>query len=232
MSRYTIQLKDIISLYGYDEVISWFNSYDIGAFLTQQEIGVINERGTWKPERLAEKIINHYLTYEIGYETPALFKHMVKNEMNELMEEYLPLIYSASIEYDPLVNVNFTETFHQEEQGNQNNSGKSASSTNSDTTGLQINSDTPQGKIKKDDILKGDYASSTSASEGTAMTTDNTSTSSNTDTTAQSDYTKTTKGNSGVSATAQKMIEQYRDNIRAIDREIIEKLNVHFMGIY
>lgn len=232
MSRYTIQLKDIISLYGYDEVISWFNSYDIGAFLTQQEIAVINERGTWKPERLAEKIINHYLIYEIGYETPALFKHMVKNEMNELMEEYLPLIYSASIEYDPLVNVNFTETFHQEEQGNQNNSGKSASSTNSDTTGLQINSDTPQGKINKDDILKGDYASSTSASEGTAMTTDNTSTSSNTDTTAQSDYTKTTKGNSGVSATAQKMIEQYRDNIRAIDREIIEKLNIHFMGIY
>ena len=232
MSRYTIQLKDIISLYGYDEVISWFNSYDIGAFLTQQEIAVINERGTWKPERLAEKIINHYLIYEIGYETPALFKHMVKNEMNELMEEYLPLIYSASIEYDPLVNVNFTETFHQEEQGNQNNSGKSASSTNTDTTGLQINSDTPQGKIKKDDILKGDYASSTSASEGTAMTTDNTSTSSNTDTTAQSDYTKTTKGNSGVTATAQKMIEQYRDNIRAIDREIIEKLNVHFMGIY
>ena len=214
MSRYTIQLKDIISLYGYDEVISWFNSYDIGAFLTQQEIAVINERGTWKPERLAEKIINHYLIYEIGYETPSLFKHMVKNEMNELMEEYLPLIYSASIEYDPLVNVNFTETFHQEEQGNQNNSGKSASSTNSDTTGLQINSDTPQGKINKDDILKGDYASSTSASEGTAMTTDNTSTSSNTDTTAQSDYTKTTKGNSGVSATAQKMIEQYNREVK------------------
>ena len=40
------------------------------------------------------------------------------------------------------------------------------------------------------------------------------------------------KGNSGVSATAQKMIEQYRNNIRAIDREIIEKVGILFMRIY
>ena len=45
-------------------------------------------------------------------------------------------------------------------------------------------------------------------------------------------YTKRVKGNSGVSATAQKMIAQYRDNIRAIDREIIEKLDILFMGLY
>ena len=44
--------------------------------------------------------------------------------------------------------------------------------------------------------------------------------------------TKRVKGNSGVSATAQRMVAQYRDNIRAIDREIIEKLNKHFMAIY
>ena len=40
------------------------------------------------------------------------------------------------------------------------------------------------------------------------------------------------KGNSGVSATAQKMVEQYRDNIRAINREIIDKLEPLFMGLY
>ena len=232
MSRYTIQLKDVCSLYGYDEVLSWFNSYDIASFLTREEIEVINERGTWKPERLAEKILNHYLTYEIGYETPSLFKHMVKNEMNELMEEYLPLIYSASIKYNPLVNVDFTETFHQEDSGNAKNIGKSDSQSTSNGTGIQINSDTPQGKINKSSILNGDYASSTEANEADSTANDSTETESNTDTSSMSDYTRTTKGNSGVSATAQKMIEQYRDNIRAIDREIIEKLNVHFMGIY
>lgn len=232
MSRYTIQLMDVINLYGYDEVLSWFNSYDIASFLTLEEINVINERGTWKPERLAEKILNHYLTYEIGYETPALFKHMVKNEMNELMEEYLPLIYSASIKYNPLVNVDFTETFHQEEKGNAKNTGNSSSDGTSKGNGLQINSDTPQGQIDKNKILDGSYASSTSGNESQTQTTDKTNTESNTNTNNQSDYTRTTKGNSGVSATAQKMIQQYRDNIRAIDREIIDKLNVHFMGIY
>lgn len=232
MSRYTIQLKDVCNLVGYDEVVSWFNSYDIGSYLTIDEIKVVNERGTWKPERLAQKIVSHYATYEIGYETPALFKHMVMNEMNELMEEYLPLIYSASIKYDPMVNVDFTEEFHQTETGNAVNTGTSESQSDSNGSGIQINSDTPQGQINKQQILNGTYATNTSANENQNQTTDKSETNSNTDTNSQSDYVKKTKGNSGVSATAQKMIEQYRDNIRAIDREIIEKLNVHFMGLY
>ena len=232
MSRYTIQLKDVCNLVGYDEVLSWFNSYDIGSYLTIDEIKVINARGTWNPERLAQKIVNHYATYEIGYETPALFKHMVINEMNELMEEYLPLIYSASIKYDPMVNVDFTETFHQTETGNATNTGTSESTSNSNGSGLQIQSDTPQGQIDKQEILNGSYATATNANENQNSVNDVSETNSNTDTNSQSDYVKTTKGNSGVSATAQKMIEQYRDNIRAIDREIIEKLNVHFMGLY
>lgn len=232
MSRYTIQLKDVCNLVGYDEVVSWFNSYDIAQFLTRDEIKVVNERGTWKPERLAQKIVSHYATYEIGYETPALFKHMVMNEMNELMEEYLPLIYSASIKYDPMVNVDFTETFHQEESGNSKNTGSSESTGSSEGNGLVVNSDTPQSQISKEEILNGSYATNTSANENQSQTNDKTDTTSNTDTQSLNDYVKKTKGNSGVSATAQKMIEQYRDNIRAIDREIIEKLNVHFMGIY
>lgn len=232
MSRYTIQLRDVINIYGMDAVLSWFKDYDIGQYLTQDEIKIVEERGTWNKDRLAEKIVNHYMIYEIGYETPALFAHQVKVEMNELMEEYLPLIYSASIKYDPMVNVDFTETFHQEDSGNAKNTGNSKSNSTSSGNGLTINSDTPQGQINKDEILQGKYATSTSGSDTDSQTSDNTETSSNTDSSSMSDYTKKTKGNSGVSATAQKMIEQYRDNIRAIDREIIEKLNVHFMGVF
>ena len=232
MSRYTIQLRDVMNIYGKDEVLSWFKDYDIGSYLTLDEIKVVEDRGTWNQDRLAEKIVNHYMFYEIGYETPALFAHQVKVEMNELMEEYLPLIYSASIKYDPMVNVDFTETFHQEDSGNAQNIGQSKSTSNSGGNSLTINSDTPQGQIDKNEVLAGKYATSTSGSDTTSNATDSTSTSSNTDSTSQSDYTKKTKGNSGVSATAQKMIEQYRDNIRAIDREIIEKLNVHFMGVF
>lgn len=232
MSRYTIKLNDVVNLYGKDEVLSWFKDYNLRDYLTLDEIQTINARGTWTADKLAEKILNHYAIYEIGYETPALFAHQVKVEMKELMEEYLPLIYSASIKYDPLVNVDFTETFHQTETGNANNEATSNSDSSSNTTGLAVDSDTPQGQIDKKSILNGKYASSTSANESTNTGTDETTTKSKADSNSVNDYTKTTKGNSGISATAQKMIEQYRDNIRAIDREIIEKLNIHFMGIY
>lgn len=216
MATYTIELRNVGNIFGEDEVKSWFSDYVLSDFLTPAEIAVINERGTWTKERLANKIYNHYFMREIGFETPALFRLRVKSTMQEIMEEYLPLIYSAAISYDPLVNVDFTETY----------AGTGTSNSTSDNTGsgLTVNSDTPQGQINKQDILAGAYASSTTATENANTITDN---SNNTN-----DYTKTVKGNSGVSATAQKMIEQYRNNIRAIDREIIDKLEPLFMGIY
>ena len=170
------------------------------------------EANIWSKEKLARKIVDHYYMREIGFETIALFRHQIKVMMNELMEEYLPLIYSSSIEYDPLVNVDVETTLSRrvDDAGTNNASG------------LTIQSDTPQGQISKTDILAGTYASSTQGGE---------STNTNTNQTIESS-TSRTKGNSGVSATAQKMIEQYRNNIRAIDREIINKLNILFIGLY
>lgn len=228
MSKYTIELRSLKMLYGEDTVKSWFKDYNIEDYLTAEEIAVISERGTWSKDRLANKIYNHYFMREIGFETPALFRLYVKNRMNEVMEEYLPLIYSASIEYDPLVNVDYSETFEQTD--NSTTSGSSSSTSNSSGSGLTINSDTPQGEISKANILAGNYASSTAGTENNNEVTDETE--SEGESNAEREYTKHVQGNSGVSATAQKMIEQYRDNIRAIDREIIDHLNDLFMGIY
>ena len=212
MSRYTIQLRSVCDLFSREEVEGWFKDYELSDYLTEEEIAKIEERGTWSKDRLAQKIVNHYWMCEIGYEVPAYFRLQVKNEMQELMEEYLPLIYSASIKYDVLVNVDYTETFAQTQNG-------TATGT---ADGIAIQSDTPQGQVSKQNILAGNYATSTQGTESTSNSTTNDST----------NYTRTTKGNSGVSATAQRMIAQYRDNIRAIDREIINKLNKHFMAIY
>lgn len=228
MASYTIELRNVGMIYGEDEVKSWFSDYVLSDFLTADEIKTINDRGTWSKERLANKIYNHYYMREIGFETPALFRQRVKSTIQEIMEEYLPLIYSAAISYDPLVNVDFTEEY--DRTGNSTGNGQSTSTSNNNGNGLTINSDTPQGQVNKHAILNGDYASSTTANETTNTTNDNTTTNSNNDETEH--YTRKTKGNSGVSATAQKMIEQYRDNIRAIDREIINKLEPLFMGIY
>lgn len=228
MSKYTIELRNIINIYGKDTVKSWFTNYDLTDYLTDDEIEVINNRGTWSKEKLAGKILDHYYFKEIAYETPAFFSQRAKIKMQEIMEEYLPLIYSASIKYDVLVNVDYTETFSRNINNNSNTTSTTIS--NASSSGLTINSDTPQGRIDKDDILAGNYASNTSGGENTQ----NASTS-GTDignSSATEGSTKHVKGNSGVSATAQAMVKQYRQNIIAIDRKIIEELNSLFFGLY
>lgn len=220
MARYTIELRNVISIFGENTVKGWFMDYELSDYLTNEEIAVITARGTWNKEKLAQMIIDHYYMHEIGYETPALFRHQAKVLMRELMEEKAPLIYSAAIQYDPLVNVDYTEEFERSTTGN------SSSQSSSNGSGLTVNSDTPQGQISKTAILQGSYASSTGANESTNAVSDS-SENAGTET-----YTRTTRGNSGVSATAQKMIEQYRQNIIMINRDIIKDMESLFMGIY
>ena len=220
MSKYSTELRFVCDNYSRETVESWFKNYDLNDYLTKEEINIILQTNIWNKDNLARKIVDHYYMREIGFETPALFKHYAKVYMQEIMERKLPLIYSASIKYDPLVNVDYTETF------NRTASGEATSESTNNGSGLAVNSDTPQGQISKQAILNGEYASSTGASESTSNINDS-SNSSN-----EEEYTKRVKGNSGVSATAQKMVEQYRENIIAIDEEIIKELNKLFMGLY
>ena len=214
MSKYTITFQELVEggYYTEDEIKNTFKSYNLEDYLTSDEITVINQRGTWNKEKLANKIYNHYYMEEIGFETYARFDLEAKELMEELMEKYLPMVYSYSIEYDPLVNVDFTESFERQ----------FANQDSATADGLVLNSDTPQGRVTKTDILAGNYASSTSGNE----------TSSTGNSEGSENYTKRTKGNSGISATAQALLKQYRDNIRAVDKDIIKDLNILFMSLF
>lgn len=220
MSKYTMELREIVSTFGRDEVKNWFSDYELSDYLTSEEIAVIDERGVWNKDQLAERIIDHFFTREIGTDAIGQFKLFIKDKMRETMETYIPIIYSASIKYDPLVNVNYSETYT-------GTTGTSSNSTsNSSNSGLTVNSDTPQGQINKNEILQGKYASSTGANETENSVNDSSSSNGN------EEYVKTIKGNSGVSATSQKMIEQYRNVIRAVNTEIIYELEPLFIGLY
>ena len=208
MSRYTTELRIIAQNTSIEEVESWFMDYDLEDYLTADEIAIIEERGTWTKEKLAKLIVKHYWMHEIGLETVGLFVHQVKVAMQEIMEEKLPLIYSASLKYDPLVNVDFTETYTSE------------NSQDGNSDGLSVNSDTPQGQISKEAILGGSYASSTGASEGTSHSEGSQS------------YTRKQKGNSGSLTTAQALVRDYRKNIIMINRDIVKDLANLFMNIY
>ena len=220
MAKYTMELREIVSTFGEEEVESWFSDYELSDYLTPEEIAVINDRGVWTKQQLAKRIVRHFYLREICTDAIGSFQLFVRDTMAELMESYAPLIYSASIHYDPLVNVNFTESF------DRTTNDRSDSQSNGTSSGLTVSSDTPQGNISKSNILSGAYASATGASENENLVNDSSTNN------GKEHYERTTVGNSGVSATAQKMIQLYRDNIRAIDTEIMYKCEPLFIGLY
>lgn len=220
MAKYSMEIRELISTFGEDEVKSWFEQYDLSDYLTPEEIQVVNEKGVWSKEKLTQRIIDHYYTREIGSDAIGQWMLFVKDKMHEVMETYAPLIYSSAIKFDPLVNVDYTEDY----MGR--NDSKNSSVSRSTGSGLTVNSDTPQGNISKTSILRGDYASSTGANETDNNISDNSNAEGN------QSYRKTVKGNSGVSATAQALIKQYREYIRALDTEIVYELEPLFMGLY
>ena len=231
MADYTIMLKDLFtpnrfghSYFTRAQVESWFMDYELSDYLTAEQIEKIEAAGMWSKEKLAKKIVDHYFMREIGYETPALFQHFAKIKMQEIMEYELPVVYSNSLEYDPLESVLFDITETRKIKG----TGESSSESNSNGTGLSVASDTPQTNINKQEILAGQYASQTNASESNTGVTGNTSTES--ETTEQ--FTHHEQGNKGVLDSYQKMLVDYRKSLVAVDKEIIEQLDELFMGIY
>lgn len=228
MASYTLELRRIIELYSREEVESWFKSYNLENYLTPTQIEQINKFGVWSKERLASKIVEHYYMREIGFETPALFKHYALCTMNEIMERYLPKIYSNFLEYDPLSNVDFTEEYTREIVGSAENQGQSNSNSNS--SGMAINNNTPQTNIQKQDLESGLYASSVGQTD--TQIEDETNTSSTASSNTIEKFTRHEEGDNGVIITNQRLVKEYREIIVAIDEEIINELNSLFMGLY
>lgn len=232
MASYTMQLRKVIEYFGREEVENWFKDYELSHYLTPTQIEQITKFNVWSKDRLAEKIVDNYYMREIGFETPALFKHYAKIEMKKIMERYLPKIYSNFLEYDPLSNVDFTETYTREISGETANSGISNSTSQNNSSGLNVNSDTPQGQISKQAILGGSYASQTNASETESEIEDNTTTENQGTSNTIETFTRHEEGDNGVIITNQRLVKEYREIIVAIDEEIINELNCLFMGIY
>lgn len=228
MAKYTIELRNVCNLYGRDEVENWFKDYRLEDYLTSKQIEQITKAGVWSKDRLATKIVDHYYMREIGFETPALFKHYAKVYMQEIMERKLPKIYSNFFEYDPLSNVDFTETYTREIAGS--SEGKSNSTSQNNASGLNINNDTPQTRITKQDLSTGAYASQVNQSDTSSNIQDETNAESSSNTIEK--FTRHEEGDNGVIITNQRLVKEFREIIVAIDEEIINELSKLFMGIY
>jgi len=233
MSKYTIELRKIIeTLYNREFVESWFKDYELSDYLTSEQIGVIKKAGVWSKDRLAKKIVDHYYMREIGLETPELFRHYAKVRMQEIMESKALLIYTASVDYDILSNVDYTETYTRKITSENSNEGTSKSNSSLTGSGLTINNDTPQTNITKQNLDTGAYASQVNQSDNTSTSTDSTTASNSGNANSTETYTHSMSGDNGVIITNARLIKEFRENIIAIDSDIIYELKNLFMGLY
>ena len=177
-------------------------------------------------ETLNNLILDTFLMDEIGFETPALFRHYLKTTLNEIMP-YYNLLYSAQKEITEKRNI-FGNVDLREEM-NSTTSSEGNSTTNSQGTGKarDLYQDTPQGKLKMQDVNNFSYATNVTdkSSEASNETTVNDNTSS------LGNYIKTITGNNGKMYNIE-LLQKALNGFKNINSQLLEELKPLFMGIY
>lgn len=233
MSRYTVELRHLIS-----------QNYDLGL----EEYPIFDEAYR---NVLNQKILDHYRYHEIGFETPAQFKHYLNTTLNEIMGPYNVLYKLELDKMNPFDNVDYTETYERKADGKTDTTGQNEIDTTRGTRGtttqesdndlFTVESDTPAGMISVGDIKSHTWASG--AQMGENKTTDTTNlvqdeqaenisqSSGNILTNNTEDYTRHVLGYTG-NKTRVELINQYANNLINIDLMIIKDLRQLFMGVF
>ena len=95
---------------------------------------------------LERKILKHYYTREIGFETVGRFKLALDSTLNEIMPYYNQLYKSALIEFDPLTDVDYTKT-HSETGSKTENETSNNAGTNNTTTNTNVSENAENDSI-------------------------------------------------------------------------------------
>lgn len=227
MSKYTTEVRNICeSLIGNNELHDGADVLEI--------IGKSYNKIFWDSIDLFDenykavlfpKILLHYYTREIGYETYGLWKLKLNTKLVEIMPYYNELYRSAELEFNPFDDVKI----HKEHSGTSNGTSQNNSSgnTNSSANVVDKYSETPQGGLK--DVIDGRYLTSAKINDATSKT--NTESKSNSIIGNTDKYIEDITGKQG-SQSYSKLLKEYRSTIINIDMMIIEELNDLFMNIW
>lgn len=211
MAKYTVTIKTLMD-----------NKFDFGL----KNYPIFDEAYR---ETLNNNILMHYYENEIGFETAGLFKVYLNQKMFEIMPYYNELykVQKKILLNDITNNVNLTETFKRDTSTN--TSSNSASTSSGISKSKNVEQNTPQGKLKYEDVDNFSYASNLT------MDKNDTSNSVNDSATGESsgneNYIKTIIGNNGSKYNVD-ILEQLKNNLMNIDLMIINELNDLFMQIF
>lgn len=165
MSKYTTELRFICENYaGLDESVgaskvneiinnTWQKIFDFDFPIFDEDYRSV----------LCKKIIKHYYTREIGFETVGLWKFKLDMVMNEIMPYYNQLYESAKLKFNPLNDADYTKDHRGSDVGSGKEVGVKTGSVDSTDnkdgtvhdegtsnlteTTWDVYSDTPQGAL-------------------------------------------------------------------------------------
>lgn len=221
MSKYTKNLYDIIN----DIVIKYSKDKTLEEMTFTERITFslpyifsfdYNLFDNSHKEELETKLIRHYYTREIGFETTNLWLFKLEERLLSILPKYNDLYKSNAINYDILNNYSITETSGRDIKRDY------TGSSNTTTNTKQVGYITPENIINTENM--DNYANT--------MNTNNTNSNASgvNNETSLDNYTSTRSGVVGISPTS--LIREYRDSIINIDEMFIEEFENLFMEIF
>lgn len=171
------------------------------------------------------KILYHYYTREIGYETYYLWKMNMNRFMWEHFSEYSELYKSIDAKYDMFGDVDITREHTGENVNEISSEATNVGSQNGKSK--QKFSDTPQGGLEGLEADK--YMSSAQITESESSNSNSGNTSTNGK--GNDHYVETVKGKQG-SKNFSEMIIDYRKAIMNVDMRIINDVSGMFFNLW
>ena len=187
-----------------------------------------------KKKEFENKFIDFYYFDEIGYNTPDRFKQRLKNYLDMGFKKWQER-YKTELEVERQ-NINFLlnkdlieeRTTEGNATGTATSTSTSTSNTNNNSSNKNTVNDTPDTRFTTTEnfatSITTDETSSNSTNTGNGETTNTSNQNSNVN------ERFTSKGNIGVTSSAE-LLEKWRDVIIDIDNEIIEEADMFFMQI-
>ena len=207
MSNYTLQLR-----YLYED--ENFNLFDFPYNLYN------NDLKPW----FEEKFFQHFMFYEIGFDTIGMFKQRLMSKLNDIFPYYKQLyeteIRSKGIDF--MLNKDLKESYVRELTSNSNSNQESNVTSNGLSTAGQLTPSLIANSQKIDkfmDTAQKDNTSSNSSSSGES--TGN----------SKEEYTLTSQGNIGITSSAE-LLTKWRETLLNINLMIFEECNDLFMQIF
>ena len=149
MSKYTVELRYICeTAAGLEESVG---DNDVENVIQQALPNIFNFSFPIFDETyrnvLETKILRHYYTREIAFETVGLWKLKLRTKLNEIMPYFNKLYQSELLDFNPLYDVDLTRTHVKDSSGTRDTTGKTDSENSSRTEQNGSNSQTTDRNV-------------------------------------------------------------------------------------